>query len=999
MIGAIAILGLVVAGMAADWGFIPGVAKGKTIILILAQILLTLCAFLGVSMTADSLVEERRDGTLGLLFLTPLSRLDLLLGRLVSSSLTSVYGVMGLLPIAGLTMLYGGVTFGEFGRLALVLANTLFVSLAVGLFVSTVATDARKAYMSGICLLATIFLGPYLLVVLSLAMGTGYGPESLHLLMSVSPIYSLVYSGCLIPWSFDFERFSISMTIGHLLAWGLVLGGAQLLKFSFQRTSAAREKRSWSFVGKPRKARLRIFRRRQKSSQHSPISGEPYAWLMGRGAEKKSRVELFLVALLIIGAIAYVQHPSYIEFPTFLLLFAALFLSVWLLIEVVTRMVEERKTGSFELLLTSPLGVDGMLRGVDQGLWFQFGRGIIGLLIVAVMFSMNLDQSLPREWVAGFKGLFGLFIGMFLLGLWALKWAGLWSAVRSRGTIRALVAPVLVIFVVPCLLTFLSGAAIVFYRETFRLEQRGLEWHELRTVWFLAFVPLAFAYGLRSRYQFIRRTWLLASYGFDYRSAEADWVSGASSEKGRQGSRWNRVPMPRTLRGRIAVGMGCLVVLLFLVGQGRSVYYERQFSRSLEQLEIVQTSWPYWNRNGVVTEFGKVPSFIYEAAKRVASPRGMDQVNAKALSPALSMDPRWAEGFSKESRIGMLEEILAKNKEVIFSLGEGSQSLESVQDFPMSEFRSWQDRRILENIYDLLGCEIYYQLLKGRPAEASRALLTSIRLVNYFQSDVVSANRSLTWGLFYRFQIWFQMLLSHGDIPDRDLKDVDRLLVQIEQRISVVAATKRSLAYLKAYSEFGESSAMPPGPRKAEAALRIFLYQWGSLTGNNAQAWTRLASWAPRFLAAVKELEGGDPSAYQEISRPHRERIVGPAYTPTAEQVSMGQVAEVDRSISFIARIRLMRLGILLERARRDLGAFPSELDEVADRNERSDLNDPYTGAPFQYLTNDRGYRLQSAPVWLRRGTAIPVSSKDGENRLEWEIPVADAVFEDLKEL
>jgi len=663
VIGAIAIVGLLGAGIAADWGFIRGVAKGKTIILILSQILVTLCAFLGVSMTADSLVEERRDGTLGLLFLTPLSRLDLLLGRLVSSSLTSVYGVIGLLPIAGLTMLYGGVTFGEFGRLALVLANTLFVSLAVGLFISSVAADSRKAYTSGIALLAMIFLGPYLIVGLSHAMETGYGPEDLRLLMAVSPIDSLVNSGCLIPWGYDAELFLTSMIFGHVLAWGLVFGAAQLLKLSFLRSSAAPEKRSWNLLGRLNKSRLSEFRRQNKAPSRSPISGEPYAWLMGRGAEKKSRVELFLVALLIIGTIAYVQYPSYIEFPTLLILFAALFLSVWLLIEVVMRMVEERKAGSFELLLTSPLGVKGMLRGIDQGLWFQFGRGVIGLLVVAVVCATSLNYSLSREFVAGFRALFGSFVLIFLLGLWALKWGGLWSAIRSRGTIRALVVPLLVVFALPWLLTLLGGASITFYREAFRLEQRGLEWHEIRLLWLLASMPLALAYGLRSRYQFIHRTWLLASYGFDYRSAEADWISESSAGKGQNGKIRKRLPFPRTLRGRFAVGFGVLVGVLFLGSQYRRVYYERQFSQLLGQIEVAQTSLPFGNPGSVVTDFGAVPTFLFEVANNVSSPKTVGNVDVSALEPALSVAPKWDERFSRDGRIEMLERVRAKNEE------------------------------------------------------------------------------------------------------------------------------------------------------------------------------------------------------------------------------------------------------------------------------------------------------------------------------------------------
>ena len=145
------VLGVISVWM--DWvtasatiGFPP---KGAMVFRGLAVLLMFLCAIGGVSLTADCLSEERREGTLGLLFLTPLSGLDVLLGKLVSSALAAVYWILGILPVLSLTLLMGGVTFGEFFRLSLTLLNTLFLSLAAGLFVSSLTEDARKAITNG----------------------------------------------------------------------------------------------------------------------------------------------------------------------------------------------------------------------------------------------------------------------------------------------------------------------------------------------------------------------------------------------------------------------------------------------------------------------------------------------------------------------------------------------------------------------------------------------------------------------------------------------------------------------------------------------------------------------------------------------------------------------------------------------------------------------------------------------------------------------------------
>src|SRR6266404_3698107 len=95
-----------------------------------------LCLLAGIFLTADCLSEEKREGTLGLLFLTDLHGYDVVLGKLVAMLVSALYGLLALLPITALPLLLGGVTVDEFWRTALALVNALFVSLAGGIWVS-----------------------------------------------------------------------------------------------------------------------------------------------------------------------------------------------------------------------------------------------------------------------------------------------------------------------------------------------------------------------------------------------------------------------------------------------------------------------------------------------------------------------------------------------------------------------------------------------------------------------------------------------------------------------------------------------------------------------------------------------------------------------------------------------------------------------------------------------------------------------------------------------
>src|SRR5215831_11373821 len=131
-------------------GFIgvAGLAGSSTIGLVLFRILtglsLFVCLLAGVLLTADCLSQEKRDGTLGLLFLTDLSGYDVVLGKFVANSISAFYALFALLPVTAVSLLLGAVTGAEFWRTALALINALFVSLSAGIFVSTIGRDSRN---------------------------------------------------------------------------------------------------------------------------------------------------------------------------------------------------------------------------------------------------------------------------------------------------------------------------------------------------------------------------------------------------------------------------------------------------------------------------------------------------------------------------------------------------------------------------------------------------------------------------------------------------------------------------------------------------------------------------------------------------------------------------------------------------------------------------------------------------------------------------------------
>src|SRR5437762_2593234 len=113
----------------------------------------------GLFFTADCLSEEKREGTLGFLFLTDLRGYDVVLGKLMATSLRCVFALLAIFPILAITLIMGGVQPAVFWRTMLALAHALFFSLASGVLVSTLSRDAQKALAGTLGLLLLFLAG------------------------------------------------------------------------------------------------------------------------------------------------------------------------------------------------------------------------------------------------------------------------------------------------------------------------------------------------------------------------------------------------------------------------------------------------------------------------------------------------------------------------------------------------------------------------------------------------------------------------------------------------------------------------------------------------------------------------------------------------------------------------------------------------------------------------------------------------------------------------
>ncbi len=427
----------------ADWGR-SAEALSVEIFFGLAWLAMLHCVSAGIRVTADCLSEEKREGTLGLLFLTDLRGYDVVLGKLFATSLTAFYGLLAIFPVLAVPLLMGGITRDELGRVVLVLLNTFTFSLAMGMIVSAGSRWPRKA-RAGAAILVLLFGAVFPLVGLWLTEAPGHAWGKHFFLPSP-------FTGLVLASDAGFRRmaplFWHSQMVVHGLTWVALAIACWWVPRSWQDRPAAAQRgiwkgfwRFWSFGPERERA---TFRRRL-------LDVNAFYWLTARARLKPFHVWAVFAAM---GAAWWCGwrewRDEWANEGMYVLtgLILNTLLKCWLAAEAGLRLGEDRQSGALELLLSTPLTV----RDILHGQWLALRRQFLGpvlltlglevLLLLAVQHHNHDSDSLVL-WLAG--------MFMLVADVIALPGVAMWFALSSRAPNRSTGSAVLVIMVLPWL--------------------------------------------------------------------------------------------------------------------------------------------------------------------------------------------------------------------------------------------------------------------------------------------------------------------------------------------------------------------------------------------------------------------------------------------------------------------------------------------------------------------------------------------------------------------
>ena len=411
-----------------------GTTMGPMLFGIFSWLSFAFVAVAGVFLTSDALSEEKREGTLGLLFLTDLRGYDVVIGKLLSTSLTAAYGLMAAFPVIGISFLLGGVTGGEFWRLVLVLFNTMFFSLALGMFISAISRDAQRA-MNGTVLLCALFLA--LLPMFDWAMAGWDDTKFVARFSLASAGFTFTQTD-----QTRLGNFWTSLVVTHLLSWLFLAAACVIAPHAWQESASVTGSGSNS-----RAQRRRFGAPVQRAALRQRwLAENPVRWL----AARDFWLWKFLWMVVIGGGAIFVplglttsNLNALAGIASGIMWLLALLMILLVASQASRFLVEAMRSGTIELLLATPLCPQQIVRGQFWALRRVFlGPALVVMLLmtgasVAQMIAIeqmnaNSNANMGAEFYVMQIVQMLSFLITFATGLIATAWFGMWMGLTSK---------------------------------------------------------------------------------------------------------------------------------------------------------------------------------------------------------------------------------------------------------------------------------------------------------------------------------------------------------------------------------------------------------------------------------------------------------------------------------------------------------------------------------------------------------------------------------------
>ncbi|EEF58532.1 hypothetical protein [Pedosphaera parvula] len=363
-------------------------------------------------LAADSISKEKREGTLGLLFLTPLKARDIVLAKGLVHGLRAFSLWVAVIPVMTIPFLLGGVSWEEAVICGLVNFSSLCWAMAAGIL----ATSTGKAWLR--CLLLAYAFGMCFFIffgylhgqgvfaalggkVFSWANFTGSSPNYLAL-----GIYdALDFDGA---WGHQLASIATPQRINWLIAEVVVTVISFLALLLSIKIAGWPLRRGWQDKP-PSKEQVWV-----EKTFFTPVLGvtflqrwmrrklnkNPIGWLEQRTWSGRLVTWGWFSIMISLYSMA-VPGGLYRGLQIMQQLMAWL-LIMGISVSAASSFRRERETGVLELLLVSPVTVQQIIGGRLRGLWSQFLPALVVLMVLWMYFGSLLDHRIDFSYVLFF---------------------------------------------------------------------------------------------------------------------------------------------------------------------------------------------------------------------------------------------------------------------------------------------------------------------------------------------------------------------------------------------------------------------------------------------------------------------------------------------------------------------------------------------------------------------------------------------------------------------
>lgn len=449
------VVGVVIAGLfavplaitAASMGFRSGFAMALSGFA--PWIFLSLLSS-GSRSTVDCISAEKREGTLGLLFLTDLKGHDVVLGKLTAACLQTFMSWLAMLPLASMLVLAGGFTWQDVLRLMLAIGNTLFAGAAAGLLGSSLCRERKGAMNVAVAWILVIgILSPAAAGIVRAGTDLVWLSDALF---TIGPGTALFSAGASVGGATT-SAVWIQLLVSHAVSWLAIAGACWFTPRRWQdkpaKQPAPMPAESFTASSTPQAngtapesfPQADLSHKRQRNEL---LDSAPFAWLLTRLHWSPIAPWLTLIvagfgATAIGSLVDNIGFLGFSVMSAWIALMAHLFIKSKIAEQSSQGIYDEKQSGSLEFLLNTRLTPREITAAHWKALRTNYGPAIVAMLIVDLFFILScagvfgfidLSESQSESYLFTTLAWLYLFV-TFLVDLPALVWVGMWEALRT----------------------------------------------------------------------------------------------------------------------------------------------------------------------------------------------------------------------------------------------------------------------------------------------------------------------------------------------------------------------------------------------------------------------------------------------------------------------------------------------------------------------------------------------------------------------------------------